>query len=234
MTVPGGKIAAAPAARSASKSCGGITPPTTIMMSARPSVGERVAQLGHQREVAGGERRHADDVHVGLDRLAGDLVGRLEQRADVDVEAEVGERGGDHLLAAVVAVLAHLGDEDARPAALGARRTRRRARAPAATFGDSPTSLRYTPAIVRIAAVWRPKTFSSASLISPTRGPRPGGVDRELEQVLVSPSPRCRRPRPRRGGQRVERGVARRLVALGAQPLELGDLLRRAPRRCRP
>ncbi len=45
-------------------------------------------------------------------------AGRLEQRADVDVEAEVGERGGDHLLAAVVAVLAHLGDQDARPAAL--------------------------------------------------------------------------------------------------------------------
>ncbi len=75
-------------------------------------------QLGHEREVTGGERRHADDVHVGLDGLAGDLGGRLEQRADVDVEAEVGERGGDHLLAAVVTVLAHLGDEDARPTAL--------------------------------------------------------------------------------------------------------------------
>src|SRR4051794_3534680 len=36
ITVPGGKMAAAPAARSASKSCGGMTPPTTIMMSSRP------------------------------------------------------------------------------------------------------------------------------------------------------------------------------------------------------
>ena len=45
--------------------------------------------------------------------------GRLEQRPDIDVEAEVGERGGDHLLAAVVAVLAHLGDQDARAPALG-------------------------------------------------------------------------------------------------------------------
>ncbi len=44
---------------------------------------------------------------------------RLEQRAHVDVEAEVGEGGGDHLLAAVVPVLAHLGHQDAGPAPLG-------------------------------------------------------------------------------------------------------------------
>ena len=45
-------------------------------------------------------------------------AGRREQRADVDVEAEIGEGRGDHLLAAVVAVLADLGDQDARPAAV--------------------------------------------------------------------------------------------------------------------
>ena len=44
---------------------------------------------------------------------------RREQRADIDVEAEIGEGRGDDLLAAVVAVLAHLGDEDARAAAVG-------------------------------------------------------------------------------------------------------------------
>ena len=76
-------------------------------------------QLGHERLVPGGLARHADDVHVVLDRVARRLLGRLEQRADVDVEAEVGERGGDHLGAAVVAVLAHLHDEHARAAALG-------------------------------------------------------------------------------------------------------------------
>ena len=43
---------------------------------------------------------------------------RGEQRADIDVEAEIGEGGGDHLLAAVVPVLAHLGDEDARAPAV--------------------------------------------------------------------------------------------------------------------
>ena len=87
-------------------------------MSPRPSFVERRLQVRHQRQVAGRQRRHADDVHVVLDRLARRLVGRREQRADVDVEAEVGERRGDHLLAAVVAVLAHLGDEDARAAAV--------------------------------------------------------------------------------------------------------------------
>ena len=58
-------------------------------------------------------------MHVVVDRLLGRLGRGLEQGADVDVEAQVGEGGGDHLLAAVVAVLAHLGDQDARAAALG-------------------------------------------------------------------------------------------------------------------
>src|SRR3546814_6548203 len=40
-----------------------------------------------------------------------------------DVEADVGEGGGDHLLAAVVTVLAHLGDQDAGPATIGVGKT---------------------------------------------------------------------------------------------------------------
>ena len=106
---------------------GGMTPPTTISTSSAPSSASAVLQRRHQREVAGGQRRDADDVHVGLHRLPGDLLRRLEQRADVDVEAEVGERGGDDLLPAVVAVLAHLGDQDARAAALGLLERRRHA-----------------------------------------------------------------------------------------------------------
>ena len=66
----------------------------------------------------GGERADADRVHVVLDRLARAFLRRLEQRPDVDVEAEVGERARDHLGAAVVPVLAELGDHHARPAAL--------------------------------------------------------------------------------------------------------------------
>ena len=41
--------------------------------------------------MAGGERGDADDMDVLLDRLARRLVGRREERADVDVEAEIGE-----------------------------------------------------------------------------------------------------------------------------------------------
>jgi hypothetical protein len=53
-----------------------------------------------------------------LDRLASCFVRRLEQRTDIDVEAEIGEGGGDDLLSTVVAVLAHLGDENARAASM--------------------------------------------------------------------------------------------------------------------
>src|SRR5580692_11470431 len=79
------------------------------------------AQLGfqfrHQRQMRGGERGHAQNVHVVLDRLARGFGGGCEQRADVDVETEIGKGGGDDFLAAVVAVLADLGDQDARAAA---------------------------------------------------------------------------------------------------------------------
>ena len=97
---------------------------------AAPELRQRGLELGDERQVAGGQGRHADDVHVGLDRLAGDLGGGLEQRADVDVEAEIGEGRGDDLLPAVVAVLADLGDEDPRLPAMVERRTARRAPAP--------------------------------------------------------------------------------------------------------
>ena len=125
MTVPGGKMAAAPAARNAAKSCCGMTPPTTTRMSDRSSAASSRFELGHEREMAGGQRRHADDVDVGFDGLARDLCRGLEQRTDVDVEAEIGEGGGDHLLPAIVAVLTDLGDEDARATAvvLGKRST---------------------------------------------------------------------------------------------------------------
>ena len=87
--------------------------------------------------------------------------------AHVDVEAQVGEGRDDDLLAPVVAVLAHLGDEDARAASLlrlellgGREHLRDRP--------SSPASERYTPLIVRISARCRPQTFSRASEISPT------------------------------------------------------------------
>ena len=57
------------------------------------------------------------DMHVVLDRLARRLLRRLEQRPDIDVEADIGEGGGDHLGAAVMAVLAQLHHQQAGPPA---------------------------------------------------------------------------------------------------------------------
>ena len=64
--------------------------------------------------MAGGERGHADDMDSPLRRLRCDLLGRGEERADLDLETEIGESRGDDLLAAVMAVLPHLRDQDAR------------------------------------------------------------------------------------------------------------------------
>jgi methylmalonyl-CoA mutase cobalamin-binding domain/chain len=83
-----------------------------------PLRGQLLLQFRHQSQMRGGERRDAEDVHVVFHRLAGGFLGRREQRPDVDVEAEIGESRGDHLLAAVVAVLADFGDEQTRGAAL--------------------------------------------------------------------------------------------------------------------
>ena len=130
MTVPGGKMAEAPAAYSASKSCGGIDAADDDHDVGAAEAPSSRLELGHERQVAGGERGHADDVDVVLDRLPRRLAGRREQRPDVDVEAEIGEGRGDHLLAAVVAVLAHLGDQDARPAPVVALERLDRARHP--------------------------------------------------------------------------------------------------------
>src|SRR5262245_18638092 len=77
--------------------------------------------LRDERLVTARLRGHADHVDVVLDRLARDFLGRLEERAHVDVEAQIGERGGDHLGAAVVTILADLGDQDARAAAVVAQ-----------------------------------------------------------------------------------------------------------------
>ena len=74
---------------------------------------------GTSVRVAGRLGRDADDMHIVLDRLPGGLGRRLEQRADIDIEADIGESGGDDLSAAVMPVLAHLADQHARPPALG-------------------------------------------------------------------------------------------------------------------
>ena len=182
-------------------------------------------ELGDERLVPGGLARHADDVHVVLDRVARRLLGRLEQRADVDVEAEVGERGGDHLGAAVVAVLAEL---------------RRRACAgggPRAA-ANSSTAAR-TCCVALVALVGRAVHARDATDRRPVPGEHlldrvgdladrracPGRLDRELEQVAVAGA-RPRAARRARPGTRLRRAFARDC----REPREL--LLAHA-RRCR-
>ena len=88
MLVPGPKMAATPA------SCELVVVlrrdharRTRPPRRRRPQPAQLLDELGDEREVAGGLARHADDVHVVVDGVAGGLGRRLEQRADVDVEA---------------------------------------------------------------------------------------------------------------------------------------------------
>ena len=126
-----------------------------------PEPGSSARSSGTRVRWPAASERRPDDVHVVLDRLARRLLGGLEERADVDVEAEVRERRGDHLLAAVVAVLAHLGHQD--PGAAPVRsRTHRAARARLPRSRAS--SIRCVHAGDRPdRRPWRPKTFSMAS-----------------------------------------------------------------------
>jgi hypothetical protein len=82
------------------------------MMSSRPSFAQLAStSCGTSVRCPAASDADADDVTSFSTAWRATLLGGLEQRADVDVEAEVGERRRDDLLAAVVAVLAHLGDE---------------------------------------------------------------------------------------------------------------------------
>src|SRR5439155_19479498 len=184
---------------------------------ARARALELADELGHARLVAARLRGDAGHVDVVLHRLARDLLGGLEERADVDVEAEVGERGGDHLGAAVVAVLADLGDQDARPPpvldgelldVLAEGRPFLVAGELAAVDARDGADLRPVPA---------PHLLERLRDLA-HRGARAGRVDRQLEQVPVS--------RLGPSGERLERGphprrVPRRPDALQARDLRL-------------
>ena len=95
-----------------------MTPPTITTMSSRPSFFKLGDDLRHERQVTRRERRNAHHVHVVLDGLLRGLGRRLEQRAHVDVEADVGVSRRHDLRAAVVTVLTQLRDHDARLTAL--------------------------------------------------------------------------------------------------------------------
>ena len=211
-----------------------MTPPATMRISSAPSSASASRSAGTRVRWPGGQRRHPDDVHVGLDGLPRDLLGGLEQRAHVDVEAEVGERGGDDLLPAVVAVLAHLRDEDAGAATLGLleRGGGRPGRLDGGVLahlvtvdpGDRP-DVRAVPAVDLLERV--------ADLAD--RRVRAGGVDGELEQVAVEPAlARPVRPRPgRRWSARSARSRPRRRRGRRAAP-SAARPAGAARRRCRP
>ena len=188
-------------------------------MSSRPYSASAARKLRHQGQVAGRERRDADDVDVVLDRLPGGLGRRREERPDIDVEAEIGEGRGDHLLAAVVAVLAHLGDQDAGPPPVIALERfdevahpfdcrRHRSRLPLVDARDG-LDLGPMPA---------PDPLQRDE-ISPTVALLPRRVDARGREG-------CQTALASRAGQGVERARDGRLVALGAEPAQLVELER--------
>ena len=67
----------------------------------------------HERHVRAGEDRQPDGVGVLLDDGLDDLLGRLVQAGVDDLHARVAQRASDDLCAAIVAVEAGLGDDDA-------------------------------------------------------------------------------------------------------------------------
>src|SRR6516225_2483469 len=66
-----------------------------------------------------GKRGDAENMNIVFDGHACNLFGSLKQRAEVHVEAQIRESGGDHLGAPVVAILTDLCDQEARPASFG-------------------------------------------------------------------------------------------------------------------
>ena len=171
ITVPGRNTAAAPISCSVGTSSGGITPPTTTMMSSRPVLGQRLLQRRHQGQVTGREAADPDDVDVGVDRLLGDLLGGGEQRAHVDVEAHVGERGDDRPSGrgrGRPGPSSRPGCADAGPrASSNARRRVEHLRDELVAVGAGLVACT-RPRSYGSRAWCRPYTFSSASEISPT------------------------------------------------------------------
>ncbi len=154
-------------------------------------------------------------MDVVLDRLQRDLGRGGEQRTDVDVEAEIGERRGDDLLAAVMAVLAHLGHQDAGPTAviafegldtfLGAGHGRR-----VTHFGPvDPADRTHLRHVSAERLLERVADLADGRL-------RPGRGDRQLQEVAVAGVGGLR--------QRLQSGLDLSGITFGAEPFELGDL----------
>src|SRR5690606_307287 len=79
-----------------------------------PEVGKRFYQFRQQGFVASCEAGHTHDVNVVLNSLSRHFLRCLEQRADVDIETDIGKACSDHASATIVAILSDFGDEYAR------------------------------------------------------------------------------------------------------------------------
>ena len=78
-----------------------------------PSFAQQLEHARKERHVRTREDRQRDDIDIFLDGCIDDHLGRLMKACVDDLEARIAECAGDHLRAAVVAVEARLGDEDA-------------------------------------------------------------------------------------------------------------------------
>ena len=196
-------------------------------MSSAPCLRSASMQRRHQRLVPGGERRDPHRVHVVLDRLARGLFRRLEERADVDVEAEIGEGRRDDLGAPVVAVLPELRDHDPRPAPFGGRErldVRLDPRPHAVSRERAAVDARHA---LRRRAVPSPHDFEGARHLADRRA-HAHRADREVEQVARAGSRRLRERRERRGdgravALRAHLGQARHLRLADRRVVDLAD-----------
>ena len=159
---------------------------------------------------------NADHVDVVVHRVLRGLVGGLEQRAHVHVEADVGEGGGDHLGAAVVAVLAHLDDQHTGSAALCLGKGLHVALDPGETFVAVIGRAVDAGERADLGAVAAEHVLHRHADLSHGRA-RPRGFDRGFQKV-----PALARAARDLGQRRVAGG----LVAGGADGFQAGDLAR--------
>ena len=187
-----------------------------MMMSDRPSASRDLLERGDEGQVARGEGGDADHVDIVLDGLAGGLLGGREHGTDIDVEAEIGEGGGDDLLAPVVAVLTDLGDQDSRPAPFELGELV----GESAGLGDICHAFSHFLFVdAADGADDRPVAsvdlFQSVAHLADGRL-GPGGLDAEGEEIAFAAFGGR--------GEGVEGGRDGGVVAFGAQRLEAGDL----------
>src|SRR5271154_214985 len=119
-----------------------------------------------------------------------------EQRADFDVEPEIGERRGNDLLAAVMSILAHLGDQNPGSAALVLGES-------AGHCDHALVGLPARPRLGQIDAGDGPhfSEVTAEGLLErqrdfPNRRLRPRRFDRKLKEIGPPPPPTGSRPPP--------------------------------------